>query len=78
MLDSKDILTNFGKFIRRHREISGINQVDVANAVGMSQPQYSRIESGERRVDLDLAIKLCVFVRADLKNFIATYIEKEE
>ena len=77
MLDSKDILVSFGKFIRRNREKHNINQVDVANAVGMTQPHYSRIESGERRVDLDLAIKLCMFVRADLKEFIADYIEKE-
>lgn len=75
MLDSKHILVSFGNFIRESREKYDINQVEVAEAMGMSQAHYSRIESGDRRVDLDLAIKLCIYVHADLKNFISDYIK---
>lgn len=75
MLDSKHILVSFGNFIRESREKYNINQVEVAEAMGMSQAHYSRIESGDRRVDLDLAIKLCVYVNADLKKFISDYIK---
>lgn len=43
----------------QYREEAGLNQVDVANALGRHQPFISNLESGQRRLDvvefLDLA-----------------------
>ncbi|MBM0205646.1 helix-turn-helix transcriptional regulator [Micromonospora sp. STR1s_5] len=43
----------------RYREEAGLNQVDVARALGRHQPFISNLESGQRRLDvvelLDLA-----------------------
>lgn len=77
MLDSKDILINFGKFIRCHRIMKEITQQEVADAVGISQPQYYKIECGTRKVEFPLAWNICVFLQIDIKEFISDYIEKE-
>lgn len=77
MLDQKDLLKKFGKYIRQNRVINEIKQEEVAEAVGITQPQYSRIESGVRRVEFDLAMKICEFIHADITEFINDYINKE-
>lgn len=38
--------------LRASREQSGLRQEDVADALGMTQSMYSKIERAERRVDL--------------------------
>jgi transcriptional regulator with XRE-family HTH domain len=35
-----------GQILLRHRERLGLNQNDLASALGISQPAYSRIEQG--------------------------------
>ena len=35
-----------GSIIRSHRERAGLQQIDIASALGIMQPAYSRIEQG--------------------------------
>lgn len=78
MLDSKDLLVKFGKFIRYNRVRQEITQTEVAEYMGIAQPQYSRIEAGLRGVDLDFAIKLCHYLNADITEFIREYINRQK
>ena len=38
--------TRLGNFLRRHRQTQQRRQVDVARAIGVSQPVYSAYETG--------------------------------
>jgi transcriptional regulator with XRE-family HTH domain len=43
------------------RQKRGVSQVELANRIGREQPFVSRIERGQRRIDL---VEFCVIVRA--------------
>ncbi len=60
----------FGKFVRQGRMEQKINQKDLANQLGMDQSYLCRLERGNRNVDLELAIKICSFLKLDLNEFI--------
>ena len=75
MLDTVDVAKNFGKFVRIHRVGCELTQKEVADLVGISQVQYSRIERGLRIVDLPLAMRICQTLQTDLSKFISNYIE---
>ena len=44
--------------IRNLREDCDLKQSDIANQLGLSQPQYQLYESGKRQVPIDILIKL--------------------
>lgn len=46
------------KRIRDMREDNDFKQSDIANRLGMSQPQYQRYESGDRLIPVDILIRL--------------------
>lgn len=78
MLNRKDFLVQFGKYVRRNRVIHEITQVEVAASVGIDQAKYSRIESGNwNHLDFDLAVEICYYTRGDIREFLSEYIEKE-
>lgn len=64
----------FGKYIKDIRERKGLSQTEVALSLGMSQPYYSRIESGKRDVDLAVAIKICEVIGVDIRDFANKYL----
>lgn len=73
-IDKNALLRDFGKWIKNEREHLGLSQTEVGSLIGLHQTYYSRIESGERVVDLDVAIKICKVLRLDLSDFIKTRI----
>ena len=75
MLDTVDVSKKFGKFVRIHRAKCDLTQAEVADLVGISQVQYSRIERGLRVVDLPLSMRICETLRTDITEFIRDYIE---
>lgn len=46
------------KRIRNLREDHDFKQSDIANQLGLSQPQYQRYESGTYQIPIDILIKL--------------------
>lgn len=44
--------------IRNLREDNDFKQSDIANQLGLSQPQYQRYESGKRQIPIDILIQL--------------------
>ena len=74
LLDSKECHIAFGKYIKDIRERKGINQTEIAEKLGVSQPYLSYLERGERDVDLSLALNLCDAVGTDIRDFINKYL----
>lgn len=48
-----------GKLLVRRREQLGMKQGDVAASIGLSQPAYSRLESGDSVLNLTQLRKVC-------------------
>ena len=74
VLSEQQIYIEFGKCIKYHRELQTMSQTDLAGKLGISQSMVCRIESGERKVDLGLAIKLCDAVKLDIRDFARNYL----
>ncbi len=45
--------------LRKIRIDKGFKQIEVCNALGITQAYYSQIERGERTPSLEIFIKLC-------------------
>lgn len=73
-IDTNECHVQFGKFIREARERRGLYQSELAEKVGIVQSYLSRLERGERDIDLALALKLCDALSLDIQDFIKTYM----
>ena len=73
-IDVRDCHEAFGQYIKTARIRKGISQSDVAENLGVSQPYYSRIESGKREVDLAFAFKICAVIGVDIRDFANRYL----
>jgi transcriptional regulator with XRE-family HTH domain len=67
------VYSAFGAKVRNARRIRGLDQVDLAVAVGMSQASISKIETGKGepnigRVPLHVAVALADFLGLSLDN----------
>ena len=73
-IDIKDCHKAFGEYIKSARERNGMSQTEVADKLEVTQSYLSRIERGEREVDLALAFKLCAAIGLDMRDFINKYM----
>lgn len=51
-----------GRLLASHREQKGLEQIDLANALNMSQPNWSRIERGDANISLELITRASSFL----------------
>jgi transcriptional regulator with XRE-family HTH domain len=51
-----------------------MSQCEVAEILGISQAQYSRIEGGQRDVDLAVAFQICDVIGVDIRDFANKYL----
>ncbi len=68
-----DCNVKFGKYIQQARVNKQINQRDLAEKLGITQPYLSFIERGLREVDLALALKMCDILNVDINDFVKNY-----
>lgn len=73
-IDVRDCHDAFGRYIKMARERKGMSQSEVAEILGVSQAQYSRIEGGKRDVDLAIAFKICDVIGVDIRDFANKYL----
>lgn len=71
---TKDCHEAFGEYIKNIRMRKGLSQNEIAEKLAVSQPYYSRIESGKRDVDLAFAFKICDVMGVDMRDFINKYM----
>jgi len=62
--------------IRAYRIDKGLRQVDLADALGMPQSMISKLEVGERRLDVLELRKICTVLEISISDFILRF-EKE-
>lgn len=73
-INTKDCHVKFGNFIKDARNNQKLYQAEVAEQLGITQSYLSRIESGERDIDLALAMKLCKVLKLDFQEFVKEFI----
>jgi transcriptional regulator with XRE-family HTH domain len=73
-----EVNRRFGRFLADKRLDIPLKQVEVAQRVGISQAHISAIELGNRSVTLDLALRICNALGADMCEFIESEIDNEK
>lgn len=68
-----ELISPFGRNLRRLRTERGISQKDVADAVGVQQAMISNIEGGDRRPSFETAIAIAVFFGVTLDEMSRDY-----
>jgi len=66
----------FRSELLKARVSTGARQVDVANVIGKPQSYVSKIESGERSIDVIEFINYCEAIKVDPVKFIKELINK--
>jgi transcriptional regulator with XRE-family HTH domain len=55
---------------------SGLRQSDIAERLNMPQSYISKIESGERRIDIIELLDICKALNIDFKDFLIKFSNK--
>lgn len=71
---NSEFYIRFGEFVRKAREDKGLTQIDMANACGLTQSFYSKVERGDREVSFENALRICVELNLNMKDFIREYL----
>lgn len=58
-----------GELIRAARISKGLLQKDVAEMLGVKANTIAGYEAGARKIDIDTAVKLCLYLDIDLASF---------
>jgi transcriptional regulator with XRE-family HTH domain len=72
-----DRLADICERIAEARKLSGLTQSTVADAMGLSNSQYSRIETGATEMTLRQFLAACEVVRLDPAELFASHIDTE-
>jgi transcriptional regulator with XRE-family HTH domain len=62
------------RLLRERREAAGVTQVELAKRLEETQSYISKVERGERRLDLVQLQYVCKAVGIDLKDFVEDYL----
>lgn len=63
----------FCKLLREHRERAGLSQVELAKKIDETQSYVSKVERGERRIDLIQLRFFCMALGVGLGRFVETF-----
>lgn len=58
------------RLLREARRASGLTQVDLANKLAITQSLLSKMERGDRRIDVVELRALCTAIGLDLVDFV--------
>jgi transcriptional regulator with XRE-family HTH domain len=61
---------SIGIKIRQIRESKGIKQQTIADVIGVSQPSYQKMETGETKIKADDLIKIAASLDTPLEEFV--------
>ncbi len=75
-------IDNFLITVRETREKKGINQIEVAAHLGLTQPSYTNIESGKTSLRVETMFQIAKFLDIDLELHIngrnSEYLESDK
>ena len=61
--------------LRERRRTAGLNQADLAARIGRRQTWLSKVETGERRIDVEELRQLCVAMDVDFLDFVRKWLK---
>ena len=61
------------RLLRETREKAGLTQVELAEKIGETQSYVSKVERGERRLDLVQLQAFCRAMKSSLSEFVAGF-----
>jgi len=61
------------RLLRETRERAGLTQVELAEKIGETQSYVSKVERGERRLDLVQLQVFCRAMKSSLSDFVAVF-----
>lgn len=61
------------QLLRETREAAGITQVDLASKLGQTQSFVSKVELGDRRLDLVQLRSILLALNCDLPSFVSRF-----
>ncbi|AGR47197.1 transcriptional regulator [Brevibacillus phage Jimmer1] len=61
----------FSDRLKELRQLSGLSTVELAKLTGMSQSAISKLENGQRRIDLEALSVICTALGVTLYDFFA-------
>ena len=73
-----EVNTRFGRFIARKRTAKPMKQVELAERAGVSQSYLSALEIGIRRIDLEMAFRICDALEVDIREFLDEEVSNAE
>ena len=74
LLNEESCRVLFGEYVKNGRKARKMNQTELADKLGITQPYISFIERGEREIDLVLAFKICDVLQLDIRDFITKHL----
>lgn len=74
VIDKELIHKDFGEYIAEARRKQKLYQAELATKAGISQSYLSRMENGQRDIDLSDAIRLCKALDIPLADFVDKYM----
>jgi len=66
----------FLELLYQVRTTSGLRQIDLANKLNVNQSFISKIESGERRIDIIELIEICECLEVNILDFVKKLDQK--
>ena len=60
------------------REAQKISQAEIASAIGLTQPDVSKIERRERRIDILEVLRWVRYTKTNLAEFFAQFSDTED
>lgn len=67
-MEPKDGTKKLFKELQKHRLIKGYSQEYMADRLGLSQRQYSRIDNGECKLDIQRLMTICMILDLRLED----------
>lgn len=74
-IETKNCYVKFGKLVKDARERHGLNQRELAEMLGITQPYLCKIEMGRRNISLELVMTLCRILKLDIQQFVEECIK---
>lgn len=66
----KDYNADIGNWLRKARELRGLNQQDVADHFGVTKTAVSYWENGDRTITAETMIEYCLFLNVDPQDLV--------
>ena len=66
----------FLELLRAERLKAGVTQAKLANRIGVTQSVVSKMETGERRLDVVEVLEICDALRISQRDFLSAVVKK--